>query len=197
MAASRLRLAVCLLTGVGVAQAADLPAWWTAFAQLSRLESSFTQESESAVFGKLKREGKLQLAKGGRLRVTYAKGMLLVADGTTLVQYDPMASTAQRLDLRTARKDMPLLNILLDPTALEDSYEIRAEQGERVLLEPRRKELPPVLLEGKGRILGRVTWTDGTGAKQVLELKHPRTPGSAFPASTFTFKAPAGTRWIR
>src|SRR5512145_3326192 len=104
--ASFLKPLACLLAAAGSLGASGLPAWWTALPGLPRLESRFTQESESAVFGKLRREGKLQLAKGGRLRVTYDKGMILVADGTNLIQYDPMARTAQRLSLRTARKDM-------------------------------------------------------------------------------------------
>jgi len=181
----------------GAAQGAELPAWWTSLPKLVRLESDFTQESESAVFGKLAREGRLQLAKGGRLRVTYAQGMILVSDGTDLVQYDPGARTAQRLSLRTARKEMPLLNILLNPAALEESYSVQPGEGDRLLLDPKRKGLPAVTLEGKGGFLSRISWTDGTGARQVLELKAPRIPRSAFPATTFIFKAPSGTRWIR
>ena len=185
-----------VLFAAGTLQAAELPAWWKALPHLSRLESGFIQESESAVFGKLKKEGKIQLAKGGRLRVTYVKGMVLVSDGIHLIQYDPMAVTAQRLSLRSATRDMPLLNILVDPTALESAYQIKAETADQVLLEPKRKDLPKVMVEGKDGLLKRVTWTDATGAKQVLELKNPRVPNTDFPPSVFTFKAPAGTRWI-
>lgn len=191
-----MRRLVCALIAAGALQAADLPAWWKELPRLSRFESGFIQESESAVFGKLKKEGQLQLAKGGRLRVTYVKGMVLVSDGTNLVQYDPMAMTAQRLKLRSATRDMPLLNILVDPGALEAVYRIRVEDENRVLLEPKRKDLPKVVVEGQDGMLKRVTWTDATGAGQMLELQHPRIPGKGFPSSTFTFIAPAGTRWI-
>jgi outer membrane lipoprotein-sorting protein len=179
-----------------VLQSAELPAWWKALPRLVRLESDFIQESDSAVFGKLKKEGTIQLAQGGRLRVTYVKGMILVCDGINLVQYDPMAMTAQRLVLRSATKEMPLLNILVDPTALESAYEIKSEAVDQVQLEPKRKDLPKVLVEGKHGYLRRVTWTDATGAKQVLELTSPRVPKGPFPSSTFTFKAPPGIRWI-
>ena len=191
-----MRCLVCVLFAAGALQAADLPAWWKALPGLSRFESGFVQESESAVFGKLKKEGQLQLAKGGRLRVTYLKGMILVSDGTQLIQYDPMAMTAQRLALHSATRDMPLLNILVDPAALQAAYQVKAESADQVLLEPKRKDLPKVTVEGKDGFLRRVTWTDATGAKQVLELKNPHIPGQAFPPSVFTFKAPAGTRWI-
>ena len=186
---------LCSLVAISVLQGAELPAWWKLLPNLARLESGFIQESESAVFGKLTKTGKLQLAKGGRLRVTYEKGMVLVSDGVHLTQYDPMARTAQRLELRSATKDMPLLNILVDPAALGAAYTIRAENGD-VQLEPRRKDLPKVLVEGRNGLLKRVTWTDATGAKQVLELTKPRVPGQDFPPAVFTFKAPAGTRWI-
>lgn len=188
-------MCVVLLAGVAL-QAAELPAWWKALPRLSRLESEFIQESESAVFGKLKKEGKIQLAKGGRLRVTYVKGMVLVADGIHLIQYDPMSMTAQRLSLNSATRVMPLLNILVDPAALERAYQIRAENADQVLLEPKWKDLPKVTVEGKAGLLKRVTWIDATGAKQVLELKTPRVPKKDFPPSLFTFKAPVGTRWI-
>ena len=187
---------LCVLAAAGALQAADLPAWWKALPRLARFECGFIQESESAVFGKLRKEGKLQLAKGGRLRVTYVKGMVLVSDGTNLIQYDAAARTAQRLTLRSATKDMPLLNILVDPAALEAVYQIKAENADQVLLEPKRKDLPKVTVEGRDGFLRRVTWTDPTGARQVLELQNPRIPSREFPPSVFTFQAPAGTRWI-
>lgn len=189
-------IGLCILVAAGALQAADLPVWWKALPGLPRLESGFVQESESAVFGKLQKEGRIQLARGGRLRVTYLKGMVLVSDGINLIQYDPSAMTAQRLSLASATKDMPLLNILVDPGAVEAAYRVQAESAERVLLEPKRKDLPRVVVEGRKGLLSRVTWTDATGAKQSIELKNPRVPGSAFPASIFTFKAPAGTRWL-
>jgi len=187
---------LCGLVAMSALQAAELPVWWKTLTNLSRLESGFVQESESAVFGKLTKTGKLQLAKGGKLRVTYEKGMVLVSDGVQLTQYDPMARTAQRLELHSATKDMPLLNILVDPAALGTAYTIKAENADQVLLEPKRKDLPKVLVEGRDGLLKRVTWTDATGAKQVLELTKPRVPSHAYPPAVFTFKAPAGTRWI-
>jgi outer membrane lipoprotein-sorting protein len=186
---------ICLLVA-GIVQAAELPSWWRALPRMSRLESDFVQESESAVFGKLKKEGHLQMASGGRLRVTYTKGLLLVSDGVSLIQYDPAARTAQRLELRSATRDMPLLNLLVDPAALEAAYSIKAESEERIQLEPKRKDLPKVTVEGRDGFLKRVTWIDATGAKQALELKAPRVPKSSFPATTFVFTAPVGTRWI-
>jgi outer membrane lipoprotein-sorting protein len=191
-----LRRILWLLLATGLARAAALPSWWTNLSRQPRLESDFVQESESAVFGKLTKSGTLQLAKGGRLRVTYVKGMVLVADGTKLIQYDPAARTAQRMDLRSATKDMPLLNVLVEPSALEGSYSVQAVGEERIQLKPRRKDLPQVTVEGHGAFLTRVSWTDPTGAKQSLELKNPHVPKADFPPSLFKFVTPAGTRWI-
>jgi outer membrane lipoprotein-sorting protein len=191
-----LRGVLCVLLAAGALQSAELPGWWRALPGLTQLESGFIQESESAVFGKLRKEGKLQLAKGGRLRVTYVKGMILVCDGSELIQFDPTARTAQRLVLRSATKDMPLLNILVDPAALELVYVVKAGNADQVLLEPKRKDQPRVVVEGQNGFLSRVTWTDGTGAKQVLELKNPHIPRTDFPPAFFTFKPPTGTRWI-
>ena len=187
---------VWVLAAAGALQAAELPAWWTALSRLPRLESGFVQESESAVFGSLRKEGSIQLAKGGRIRVAYRAGVTLVADGATLVQYDPQARTAQRFSLRSARQDMPLLNLLVDPAALAEVYQIKASRGDQVLLEPKRKGLPQITVEGAGGFLKRVSWTDATGAAQTLVLTDPHIPGTAFPSAGFTFKAPAGTRWI-
>jgi outer membrane lipoprotein-sorting protein len=178
------------------ARAAELPAWWRSFPGLPRLESGFAQESESAVFGKLVRQGRLKLAQGGRLRVEYRKGGLLVADGADLVQYDPDARTAQRFKLRTAAGDAPLLYVLLNPGGLGGYYEAKPGAADQsVVLEPRRPGLPRVELTGKGSLLQRIQWIDATGARQVIELQDPKVP-KAFPAGTFTFQAPAGTRWL-
>lgn len=175
---------------------AELPGWWAAFPKVARLESAFVQESDSAVFGKLKRTGTLQLAQGGRLRVEYHPGMLLVADGQTLVQYDPEARTAQRLNLRSAAADAPLLNLLLNPKSLGTTFKVHPGPGAQgVTLEPRQAGLPSVVLEGEGALLKRVRWTDATGAKQVFELQAPRVPAALDPAR-FAFKAPVGTRWL-
>jgi outer membrane lipoprotein-sorting protein len=170
------------------------PAWWKALEQCPRLESGFTQESESAVFGKLRREGRLQVAKGGFLHIEYDKGMILRSDGRTLVQFDSEARTAQRMDLQAALADMPLLNVLLNPSTLQKVFEVKTE-GDRVLLHPRKPGLPEVTLEGGQGLLRRVLWVDGTGAHQVLELRNPRVP-PPFPRGTFEIHLPANTRWL-
>ena len=135
-------------------------------------------------------------AKGGRLRVEYRKGVLLVADGASLIQYDPDARTAQRTRLRTAAADMPMLYILLNPGALAGYYEVRPAGGDTLTLEPRRQDLPRVELTGRGNLLQRIQWTDATGARQVIQLQDPHIPAAPFAASEFTFQAPAGTRWL-
>jgi outer membrane lipoprotein-sorting protein len=190
-----LALAAALLGAHGLA-AAETPAWWKAFTGAPRMEAGFRQESDSAVFGKLTRTGTLRLAKGGRLRVEYRKGLLLVADGRTLVQYDAEARTAQKVDLRSASKDAPLLVVLLDPGALDQVFTVKpGATAEAFALEPRKPGLPRVTLEGKGGMPHRISWVDPTGAHQVLEFLSPHVPAS-FDATTFTFKAPAGTRWL-
>jgi outer membrane lipoprotein-sorting protein len=189
-------LAVGVLALAGSLGATEAPAWWKAFTSAPRMESRFVQESESAVFGALRRTGVLKLAKGGRLRVEYDKGLLVVADGTTLVQYDARARTAQKVDLRGAAKEAPLLWILADPAALEQVFTIKAGKGPGAfVLEPRKPGLPSVTLEGKGNFPHRITWIDPTNAKQVLEFLDPHVPGT-FGSGVFTFAAPAGTRWI-
>ena len=180
----------------GQAGAADAPGWWRAFISAPRLETRFRQESESAVFGKLVRTGELRLARGGRLRVTYQKGLLLVADGATLVQYDAAARTAQRVDLRSAGKDAPLLMVLLDPGAMGQVFEARTGAAGELTLEPRKPGLPKVTVEGKSGLPRTIRWTDPTGARQVLEFLDPRVPAAAFPAATFVFQPPPGLRWI-
>lgn len=194
----RSALALLLALGAGAAGLrAQAPAWWKAFTGAPRMESRFVQESDSAVFGKLKRTGTLRLAKGGRLRVEYQKGLLLVSDGRTLIQYDPEARTAQKVDLHSAAKDAPLLWVLLDPATLEQVFTVKAGAGPDAFnLEPRKPNLPKVTLEGKGGLPRRISWTDPTGAHQVLAFQDPRVPGAAFAADLFTFKAPAGTRWL-
>ncbi|BDU73418.1 LolA family protein [Mesoterricola silvestris] len=188
-------LATALL-GAQVLAAAEPPAWWKAFTAAPRMAAGFIQESDSAVFGKLKRTGILRLAKGGRLRVEYQKGLLLVADGRKLVQYDAEARTAQKVDLRSASKDAPLLWVLLDPAALDKVFAVKPGAGpDAFTLEPRKAGLPKVSLEGKGGMPLRISWVDPTGARQVLEFLSPHVP-APFAADTFAFKAPAGTRWI-
>jgi outer membrane lipoprotein-sorting protein len=174
---------------------AVLPAWWSAFLKAPALESPFVQESESAVFGSLKKQGHLSVARGGRLRVAYEGGLLLVSDGRGLVQYDPDARTAQRFDLRAAQAEVPLLGLLLDPSGLPVHFEIQPRGGGRVRLKPRRAGLPEVELEGGGASPTLIRWVDASGAAQVLRLTAPRTPTS-LPESRFRFEAPAGTRWV-
>jgi outer membrane lipoprotein-sorting protein len=128
--------------------------------------------------------------------VEYRKGILLVADGKSLVQYDPEARTAQRVSLRSAALDTPLLNILVNPGALDGFYQAKAGPGPSVTLEPRRPTLPRVLLDGSGGLLRRIQWQDATGARQEIELVSPRIPAAPFDPGAFTFQAPAGTRWL-
>jgi len=190
-----LRRMVLVLLATMMLPAESLPAWWTSMPRLQRMECHFVQQSESAVFGNFERQGTLQLARGGRMRVSYSSGLLLVCDGSALVQYDPATRTAQRFELRSAASDMPLLNVLLDLKALKESYQVIPGGTDSIKLVPRRKGLPPVELQGQGAFLHRVAWSDSTGAKQVLVLKNPHVPSVPFPASTFSFKPPEGTRW--
>jgi outer membrane lipoprotein-sorting protein len=176
---------------------APLPDWWRAATRLPRLEARFTQVSQSEVFGKLERRGRLWMAAGGRLRVAYDSGLLLVADGRDLITYDPEARTAQRLVLRSAVEEMPLLNLLLDPGALPDRYTLEAAPGGAVRLRPRKPGPPEVLAEGKGQAPTRLRWKDGTGAAQELVLQEARVPAAALPAATFRFAEPKGTRWLK
>ena len=190
-------LVPALIAGACVLQAQALPAWWKAFTAAPRLESGFRQVSESAVFGRLEKRGKLRIGKGGRIRVEYQKGLLLVCDGRTFVQYDAQARTASKLDLESAAREAPLLQVLLDPGSLASVFTARPGQGpDTLVLEPRRKGLPKVDLQGKGGLPSSLAWTDPTGARQVLEFVEPRVPAAAFDAATFTFRAPQGTRWI-
>jgi outer membrane lipoprotein-sorting protein len=194
-----LRKLICGCLGIGLLAAGTppgaLPGWWSGFQAMVRLESGFVQQSDSAVFGKLSRKGQLKLARGGRLRVEYHPGILLVADGRTLIQYDPEARTAQRITLRSATADTPLLNILLNPAALAGFYQAKPGPGLSVALEPRRPGLPRVVLTGNGGLLQRIQWQDGTGANQQIELQDPHVPAPFAPA-TFTFIPPEGTRWL-
>ena len=190
------RFLVCGCVSLCVqAGAAELPAWWTGFPSLPRLESAFVQESESAVFGKLIRHGKLRLAQGGRLRVDYQGGLVLVADGRSLVQYDPQARTAQRQNLRSAVADAPMLNVLLNPKTLPAYYQVSAAAGGALRLEPRRPSLPMVELTGRGNLIHSIQWADATGARQRIEFQDPKVP-AAFDPAVFSFQPPAGTRWL-
>jgi outer membrane lipoprotein-sorting protein len=89
-----------------------------------------------------------------------------------------------------------LLYVLLNPGALGGYYDAKPGAGESLTLEPSRPDLPRVELDGRGRLLRRIQWTDATGARQVIELQNPTVPAAPFPASTFTFLPPPGTRWL-
>ena len=135
---------------------AALPGWWNTFSRKPALESRFRQESESLVFGKLKREGQLLLAPGGRLKVSYAGGLTVTCDGRSLVQYDPDTRTAQRVELARAVRDFPLLGILLEPARLERLYRVEAFGGEGLRLVPRETGLPELRATGRGGLLHTV-----------------------------------------
>lgn len=181
-----------LLLLAGLALSAQSPAWWSRLQARPSLEATFVQEGDSAVFGMVSREGTLLLAPGGRLRVAYTRGILLVCDGRKLIQYDPDTRSAQRMDLQRALAEVPLLAVLMDPKAVNRHFKVTF-QGDRVTLVPRQAGLPTLEAEGKGPWPVRFQWTDATGAKQVLQLKSPRAGRET--SGSFTFQAPAGTRW--
>ena len=173
---------------------AAMPGWWMAFTKMPAMESRFRQESDSAVFGKLSRQGHLALARGGRLKVSYEGGLTITCDGRQLVQYDPDTRTAQRMELARAVRDFPLLGILLDPARLERLYRIDVFGGETVKLTPKEAGLPDLKATGRKGLLHSLEWTDPTGARQKLELLDPKSPVS-LPPDNFRPRVPAGTRW--
>ena len=173
---------------------AAMPPWWMAFTKMPAMESRFRQESDSAVFGKLSRQGHLALARGGRLKVSYEGGLTITCDGRQLVQYDPDTRTAQRMELARAVRDFPLLGILLDPARLERLYRIDVFGGETVKLTPKEAGLPDLKATGRKGLLHSLEWTDPTGARQKLELLDPKSPVS-LPPDNFRPRVPAGTRW--
>jgi len=170
------------------------PGWWTSFTRMPSLESRFRQESDSAVFGKLSREGRLVLARGGRLKVAYTGGLTVTCDGRHLVQYDPDTRTAQKVELARAVRDFPLLGILLDPVRLEGLYRLQAFGGDTLKLMPKESGLPELKATGRKGLLHSLEWTDPTGARQRLELLDAKTPAKLAP-DTFGAQVPAGTRW--
>ncbi len=173
---------------------AALPAWWRALPKQPALAGRFTQESDSAVFGKLRQQGSLVIARGGRLRVSYDAGLLVVSDGRQLIQYDPDTRTAQRMDLLEALRDFPLLSLLLEPARIEVLYRAEPLPDGAVSLHPKEPGLPEVRVDGRNGLLRALSWTDGTGARQRLELLDPKVPPRTLP-ETFRFTTPAGTRW--
>lgn len=188
-----MRLPILLWLAVSPCFAA-LPGWWGAFTRMPSLESRFRQSSDSLVFGKLSRQGKLALAQGGRLRVSYEGGLTVVCDGRHLVQYDPDTRTAQRVELARAVRDFPLLGILLDPARLERLYRVESAGGEVVTLAPKEAGLPELKATGRKGLLRSLAWTDPSGARQTLELLDPRSPAALGPGA-FKLEVPAGTRW--
>jgi len=173
---------------------AALPAWWRALPNQPALAARFSQESDSAVFGKLRQQGSLVLARGGKLRVAYDSGLLVVSDGRQLVQYDPDTRTAQRMDLHEALREFPLLGLLLEPSRIGILYRAEPLPDGAVRLHPLEAGLPEVRVEGRNGLLRALSWTDGTGARQRLELLDPKAPSRISPG-TFRFEAPKGTRW--
>ncbi len=174
---------------------AEPPAWFKALRTMPGLESSFVQEGESAVFKAVRKTGRILVAKGGFLKVSYEGGLLLVADGKALVQYDPRARSAQRLDLAATLKEAPLLNLLLNPEGLEASYLVEVQE-DSVVLVPKDKKFPKLELKGKGGLVWKVMWVDRSKAKQTLTLTQPKVCPS-FPKGTFSLEVPNGTRWIK
>jgi len=175
------------------------PPWWEHWKKADSLKSAFAQEGESAAFGKLTKTGSILMARGGRLRVEYEKGVILVSDGRRLVQYDPSTRTAQRFDVESVTEEWPLLRLLTDPTALTQVFNVTPQSDGKILLTPKkqgRTELPEILLEGKGAFLHSAEWKDGTGAKQVMTLTNPKTQGD--PGNKpFEFNSPKGVKWIQ
>jgi outer membrane lipoprotein-sorting protein len=178
-----------------IEQPTPTPAWWNNWRRLSTFSSPFVQESESAAFGKLASKGTILIASGGRLRVEYDKGAILLCDGRQLVQYDPSTRTAQRHGLDGISDDWPLLRVLTDPTTLDQVFKVTVQSSGEIVLTPKNPGPPEIVLTGKGEFLHSAAWTDGTGAKQVLTLTAPRIPPSPG-KERFSFRLPAGAKWI-
>jgi len=178
------------------AQPAALPPWWENWKRLRTFSSSFVQEGDSAAFGKLTKKGSILAAGGGRLRVEYDKGTLMLCDGAVLTQYDPSTRTAQSHRVESISEEWPLLRLLTDPASLGQAYGVSSQDGASVKLSPKKPGLPEVILQGRGAFLHRAEWVDGTGANQTLTFTSPKSP--ADPGRTpFVFRPPAGTKWIR
>lgn len=185
---------IFLGASLSFARAEALPQWYRNLTELKNLEADFTQQSESKIFGTLKKQGRIQLSRPGKLRVAYEKGLILLSDGDRLVQYDPQTRTASTMDLAHAIADVPLLRLLVDPKLLEESYRVRSEPP-HIKLEARQKGLPSIQLTGNGTQLQQVSWLDPSGARQIMIFKAFQNPGS-LPAGLFSLKLPAHTRWL-
>jgi len=175
--------------------AQSLPGWWRPMLDAPRFESRFIQTSQSHVFGNLVKKGRIEAAQGGRLRVSYDEGLLLVADGANLIQYDPDTRTAQRMDLGQALLDTPLLNLLVAPERLTKTYKVERVSADTVRLVPLQKDLPTLEVQGSGRFARVLRWTDATGAKQELRLLDPKVP-APFNEGRFQFKLPQGATMV-
>jgi outer membrane lipoprotein-sorting protein len=173
-----------------------MPAWWEKWRRVHAFRSGFAQEGESAAFGKLTRTGKILAAKGGRLRLEYDKGALLLSDGRVLTQYDPSTRTAQRFEIEGAMDEWPLLRVLLEPLEIDRAFDVRHLGDGKLTLAPKRPGLPKVTLEGRGGFPHRIEWKDGTGAKQVLTLTDPKAVSDPS-GGTFDFVPPKGTKWVK
>lgn len=173
-----------------------LPGWWQALLKRPRLEARFAQRMDSAVFGKITREGKVWIGEGGRLRFAYDSGLLIVCDGKLLVQFDPDTRTAQQMALSQAQREFPLLGLLSNPSGLAAHYRVSPQGTGQVRLEPKGQvQGGAILLTGKDNQLLRIQWQDPSGAGQDLELIEQKVPAKAPGADFFRFKAPPGTHW--
>lgn len=187
-----------VMTGLGLWGGAALPAWWTSLRQSPKLEAKFVHVSESAVFGRIRRTGSLLVAPGGRLRVAYDEGLLLISEGRELIQYDPDTRTAQVIPLAEALREFPLLGLLVSPERVDLVYRLTPLASGGLKLEAKTPQaIRSIELDGKGGQLQRIRWQDPSGAAQELELEGARIPSSPLPSEKFKFQAPAGTRWIR
>lgn len=175
--------------------AQSLPGWWRPMLDAPRFESRFIQTSESQVFGKLVKKGRIEAAQGGRLRVAYDEGLLLVANGADLIQYDSDTRTAQRMDLGQALLDTPLLNVLVAPERLAKTYKVERVSADTVRLVPLRTDLPAMEIQGSGRFARVLRWTDASGAKQELRLLDPKVP-APFKEDRFKFTLPKGATMV-
>lgn len=175
--------------------AQSLPGWWRPMLDAPRFESRFIQTSESQVFGKLVKKGRIEAAQGGRLRVAYDEGLLLVANGADLIQYDSDTRTAQRMDLGQALLDTPLLNVLVAPERLAKTYKVERVSADTVRLVPLRTDLPAMEIQGSGRFARVLRWTDASGAKQELRLLDPKVP-APFKEDRFRFTLPKGATMV-
>lgn len=171
-----------------------LPAWWSHTCSQRHLDARFVQESQSSIFGSMKKSGRIQLSRPGKLKVAYEGGLILVSDGMDMVQYDPQTRTASRMDLEKSLQEVPILRLLMGSAPVQGKAKLEVLKNGAISLDPGKAGSPKVELQGEGHFLKRISWTDGTGAKQSLELMDIKT--TAAPSSTFKLKLPGGTKWV-